>query len=188
VSAKRVINTRHWNDDEVKNSQFEQTNAPNIDANNPIKPHSQHRKQRSHSTVERANLCNTSKADLLRSTWQNQSSQIEIRRMCELSVVMPVFNGKVEYLEQAFRSVVAQTFVDFEFLIVDDGSTDADVRQHLDRLVATHPNSRSAVRLIRFAENRGIVAALNEGIRQSTGSVSLFVGRSYLSYTNVCLW
>lgn len=108
--------------------------------------------------------------------------------MCELSVVMPVFNGKVEYLEQAFRSVVAQTFVDFEFLIVDDGSTDADVRQHLDRLVATHPNSRSAVRLIRFAENRGIVAALNEGIRQSTGSVSLFVGRSYLSYTNVCLW
>lgn len=41
-----------------------------------------------------------------------------------ISVVMPVYNGE-KYLRECIDSVLAQTFTDFEFIIVDDGSTDS---------------------------------------------------------------
>lgn len=43
--------------------------------------------------------------------------------MCEISVVMPVYNSE-KYVKQSVESVLAQSFDDFEFIIVDDGSTD----------------------------------------------------------------
>ncbi len=42
----------------------------------------------------------------------------------KISVLMSVFNGE-KYLRQAVDSILEQTFGDFEFLIVDDGSTDS---------------------------------------------------------------
>lgn len=39
-----------------------------------------------------------------------------------ISVILPVYNIKGEYLTKAVRSVLAQSFEDFELLIVDDGS------------------------------------------------------------------
>ncbi|MFO1019587.1 MAG: glycosyltransferase [Planctomycetales bacterium] len=43
-----------------------------------------------------------------------------------ISVVMSVYNGE-KYLEEAVRSILGQSFRDFEFLIVDDGSTDQTI-------------------------------------------------------------
>lgn len=43
--------------------------------------------------------------------------------MCKISVVMPVYNSE-KYVGEAIKSVLAQSFDNFEFIIVDDGSTD----------------------------------------------------------------
>ena len=41
-----------------------------------------------------------------------------------VSVIMPVYNGE-KYLREAVDSILAQTFTDFELIIIDDGSTDS---------------------------------------------------------------
>lgn len=68
---------------------------------------------------------------------------------------MSVYNGE-RFLAAAIDSVLAQTFADFEFLIVDDGSSDATaaiLREYESR----DPRVRAIMR-----ENRGLVASLNE--------------------------
>ena len=42
----------------------------------------------------------------------------------EISVIMPVYNSE-KYLDTAIKSVLNQTYSNFEFIIIDDGSTDA---------------------------------------------------------------
>ena len=41
----------------------------------------------------------------------------------KVSVLMPVYNG-AQYLQEAIDSILGQTYKDFEFVIIDDGSTD----------------------------------------------------------------
>lgn len=72
-----------------------------------------------------------------------------------ISVVMSVYNGG-PHLSGAIRSILAQTHGDFEFLILDDGSTDPS-RQ----VIAAHARADHRIRLI-ARENRGLVASLNE--------------------------
>lgn len=72
-----------------------------------------------------------------------------------LSVAMSVYNGE-RFLESAIDSVLAQDFADFEFLIVDDGSSDA-TPDILRAYAARDPRVRPLVR-----ENRGLVASLNQ--------------------------
>ena len=43
--------------------------------------------------------------------------------MPKVSVLMPVYNEKEEYLRSAIESILEQTFTDFEFIIINDGST-----------------------------------------------------------------
>ena len=64
----------------------------------------------------------------------------------KVSVVIPVHNGE-RYLAQAIESVLAQTFRDFELLIVDDGSTDGS-RAIMDRSPGAMPASASCPRPI----------------------------------------
>lgn len=80
-------------------------------------------------------------------------------RIPRIVVVLPVYNGE-KYLAEAVRSVLDQTFTDFELVVVDDGSTDRTAE-----ILARYLDPR--LRVIRFPENRGIVAALNAGIRES---------------------
>ncbi len=57
--------------------------------------------------------------------------------MAKISVVMTVYNGE-KYLEEAIQSILGQTFVEFEFIIVDDGSTDRSpelIKKYTDRRI-----------------------------------------------------
>jgi len=76
-----------------------------------------------------------------------------------IAVVLPVFNGE-KYIAEAVASVLAQTFRDFELAIVDDGSTDGT-----GEILSGIRDPR--MRVVRFPENRGLVEALNAGIRET---------------------
>src|SRR5947207_6875965 len=74
-----------------------------------------------------------------------------------VSVVMTVYNTR-RYVAEAVESVLGQTFHDFEFIIIDDGSNDGS-RGILNQFAARDPRIRLVSR-----PNTGIVAAANEGI------------------------
>lgn len=78
-----------------------------------------------------------------------------------VTVLMPVYNGE-RHLAAALDSILAQTFVDFELLVIDDGSTDdsAAIVQHY---------ADSRIRLERSKCNLGVVAALNRGLGLARG-------------------
>ena len=73
-----------------------------------------------------------------------------------VSVLMAVYNGE-PYLADAIRSILGQTFEDFEFVIVDDCSTDATAA-----VIESHNDGR--VRYTKNRENRGQTASLNRGL------------------------
>lgn len=81
----------------------------------------------------------------------------------KVSVVIPVHNGE-KYLAQAIESVLAQTYRDFELLIVDDGSTDGS-RAIMDR----HARRDARIRILSQA-NRGVSAAGNLGFEEARGA------------------
>jgi len=72
-----------------------------------------------------------------------------------LSVVMPVHNA-LPHLDAAVHSILGQSFVDFEFVILDDASTDGS-RERLRELAALDPR----IRLLEVDEKLGPVASSN---------------------------
>ncbi len=79
-----------------------------------------------------------------------------------VSVILPVYNGE-RFLPSAIRSILAQTFRDFELVAVDDGSTD-DSRELLEGFGRTDSRVRVLSR-----PNTGIVGALNDGVAVAVG-------------------
>lgn len=83
----------------------------------------------------------------------------------KVSIVMSVYNGET-YLAEAIDSMLHQSFTDFEFIIVDDGSTDntGDILNHYQK-------QDSRIHLIPLEENVGLATALNQGIQQAQGQL-----------------
>lgn len=76
-----------------------------------------------------------------------------------VSVLMPVCNAD-RHLAEAIDSVLGQTFTDFEFVIIDDGSSDAS-----PAILAAYAARDRRIRVLAQA-NAGIVAALNRGLAE----------------------
>ncbi|WP_419786671.1 glycosyltransferase family 2 protein [Pseudodesulfovibrio sp.] len=83
--------------------------------------------------------------------------------MPKLSVLMPVYNGQ-QHLAGAIESVLNQDFADFEFLVVDDASTD-----NSRAILEAAAGNDSRIRLLRHDKNQGVAAALNTGIQAVRG-------------------
>lgn len=82
--------------------------------------------------------------------------------MISISVVMPVYNTPVSILSDAVRSILSQTFRDFEFIIIDDGSTN-------DSIVYLQSLRDERIRLIRNPKNIGVTKSLNVGLQTAKG-------------------
>ena len=78
-----------------------------------------------------------------------------------VSVIIAAYNGAA-IIEETLASLQAQTFTDFEVIVVDDGSTDAT-----REVVAAWPDPR--VRLIAMERNGGPVIARNRGVAAARG-------------------
>lgn len=78
-----------------------------------------------------------------------------------VTVLMPVYNA-APFLPEAIRSILDQTFTDFEFLIIDDGSSDESVA-----IIGAYKDSR--IRLVCNGANLGLVATLNLGLEIARG-------------------
>jgi len=79
-----------------------------------------------------------------------------------ISVVLPVFNGGT-FLAEAIESILDQTYTNFEFLMIDDGSTDSSLQ-----VMQEYERKDTRIRLL-SRENRGLVFTLNEMIDMSRG-------------------
>jgi len=86
--------------------------------------------------------------------------------MPEVSVVIPTYN-RAELLKRAIRTVLNQTYQDFELIVVDDGSTD-----NTEEVVRSFNDNK--VIYIKHERNRGAPAARNTGIRAARGEYVAF--------------
>ena len=80
-----------------------------------------------------------------------------------VSVVMPVFNGE-KYVAEAIESILTQTFTDFEFIIVDDGSQDRSAE-----IIRSYEARDDRIRIIQLEHNMGLSDARNRGIAVANG-------------------
>jgi glycosyltransferase involved in cell wall biosynthesis len=89
-----------------------------------------------------------------------------------VTVVMIFLNG-AEFMDEAVQSVIAQTYRDWELVLVDDGSTDAS--SHIARAYADQDPAR--IRYVEHAghENRGMSASRNRGVQEGRGQYIAFL-------------
>lgn len=80
-----------------------------------------------------------------------------------ISVVMPTYNRE-ELLPRAIESILNQTYEDFEFIIVDDGSTDNSVA-----LIQSYQKQDKRIRLVQNEKNKGISYSRNRGMDEAKG-------------------
>ncbi len=93
-----------------------------------------------------------------------------------VSVVMSVYNGQ-KFLNEAIESILSQTFKAFEFIIVDDGSTDNSLE-----IIKSYAKIDKRIRIIKNKKNLGLTKSLNKALsaakakyiaRQDSDDVSL---------------
>lgn len=82
------------------------------------------------------------------------------------SVIIPLYN-KAAYIEKAIRSVAAQTFREFELIIIDDGSTDDPIPPKGGTMAERLRNVNAPIQNIRIIdqENSGVSTARNNGVK-----------------------
>lgn len=79
--------------------------------------------------------------------------------MSKISIVMPTYNAE-KYVSEAIESTLKQSFSDFEFIIIDDGSTDGT-----REIISSYDDDR-----IRLVENEhNFVGSLNKGLKLAKG-------------------
>jgi len=80
-----------------------------------------------------------------------------------VSIIMPCYNAE-RFLKKAIESMLNQTFTDFEFIIIDDCSTDRSAA-----IIHEYIKDDPRIRYIKNDKNRGVASSLNIGINNSNG-------------------
>lgn len=92
----------------------------------------------------------------------------------KISVLMPVYNGD-QFLDKSIKSVLNQTFSNFEYIIINDGSIDDSLK-----IIESYGDSR--IKIINYSKNRGITFALNNGLNVAKGDYIARQDQDDISY------
>jgi glycosyltransferase involved in cell wall biosynthesis len=91
---------------------------------------------------------------------------MENGKLPAVSIIIPTYN-RAHLIDRSIKSVLAQTYRDFELIIVDDGSAD-----NTEQVVRSYNDQR--IRYLKHPKNRGVSAARNTGIKAAAGSYIAF--------------
>ena len=80
-----------------------------------------------------------------------------------VSVIMSTYN-RANLLPRSIKSILNQTYKDFEFIIVDDGSTD-----HTEEVLLGFSKKDSRIKLVKNEKNEGLIASRNKSLKMARG-------------------
>ena len=86
----------------------------------------------------------------------------------KVSIIMPVLNGE-KYIGEAVESILAQTYNDYELLVVNDGCTDSTCE------LLKNFAGRLDLKVIHHPVRQGITRSINDGIRAASGRFIAFL-------------
>lgn len=89
--------------------------------------------------------------------------------MCKISIIMPIYNPGT-YLQEALRSVLNQTYKDFELICIDDASNDGSAD-----LIEKFQRQDRRIKAYFHNTNKGAAISRNEGIRLACGKYIIFI-------------
>ena len=85
----------------------------------------------------------------------------------KVSLLVPIYNTS-EYIEKCARSLFGQTYINIEYLFVNDCSTD-DSLVKLETVLSQFPDRKKQVRIISHKENQGLAISRNTAVQAATG-------------------
>lgn len=94
-----------------------------------------------------------------------------------VSIVMPVYNGE-KLIDQAIESILAQSYKNFELIIVNDGSTDKTLK-----IVDSYAKKDKRIKVIN-QQNQKLPQSIANGFKESCGEYSMWVGADDILHKN----
>lgn len=91
-----------------------------------------------------------------------------IKNIPELSIIVPVYNMD-QFLSRCIDSILSQTFVDFELILVNDGSSDMS-----GEIISRYAISDKRIISVN-QDNKGVSAARNSGLKEASGKYVSFI-------------
>ena len=95
----------------------------------------------------------------------------------KISVIMAVYNSE-KFLNESINSILNQTFKDFEFIIINDCSTDNSLK-----IIKEFIKKDNRIKLINNERNLGAAGTRNEGLKIAKGKYIAILDSDDISYT-----
>ena len=97
-----------------------------------------------------------------------QKKNTQCDKSPKVTVIIPVYNAE-KYLADTLRSILSQTFTNFEVICIDDGSTDKSAD-----ILSMYEKKDKRIKVVK-QENKGVIVARNNAVKLSKGEFIYFL-------------
>jgi spore coat polysaccharide biosynthesis protein SpsF (cytidylyltransferase family) len=109
---------------------------------------------------------------------------LRINHLPKVSIITSVYNCS-KYIVETMKSVLSQTFNDYEFIIIDDASTDNSVIEIVEYISSLNYDEQKRIRLYRNKENKKQGYCLNYGLELSRGKYIMCLDADDILYSDM---